>query len=149
MTPLLDGANPDALSQRQWQSSRRAILPAWSVYAWPALVCRAEPVSDWHLLHLSTCVLTSGDACQACSGQTLWSSELETGAAALAWDWVCLGEGVVALADPFGLITNLHLVDDYGLPLPTMQVALHLNQLVHKLPWQREVHRAMHDAVMT
>ncbi len=128
-------------------SSGRPMLPAWSVYAWPSLVCRAEQAPDWRLTHLGTRVVSPGDDSQPCSGQTLWGSDLETGggAAAVAWDWVRLCPGVVALADPLGLVTNLHLVDDQGDPLPTMQAALHLNQLVRALPWQTEVQRALQD----
>lgn len=123
----------------------RAALPAWSVYAWPALVCRAHRPPDWRLMHLGTCILTPGDESQPCTGQTLWGSDLEAGAAAVAWDWVRLCPGVVALADPLGLITNLHLVDDQGEPLPSLQAALHLNELVRGLPWQHEVQRALED----
>lgn len=78
----------------------------------------------------------------------MWGSDLETGAAAVAWDWVRLCPGVVALADPLGLITNLHLVDDRGDPLPSLQAALHLNQLVRALPWQTEVQRALQDIAL-
>lgn len=123
----------------------RTILPAWSVYAWPSLVCRALQTPDWRLTHLSTRVISSGEDNQPCSGQTLWGSDLEAGAAAVAWDWVGLCPGVVALADPLGLVTNLHLVDDQGDPLPSLQAALHLNQLVRTLPWQSEVQRALKD----
>jgi hypothetical protein len=121
----------------------RTTLPAWSVYAWPALVYRARHTTDWRLTHLSTCILNPGDDVQPCSGQTLWGSGDETGAAALAWDWVRLCPGVVALADPLGLVTNLHLVDEAGAPLPSLQAALHLNELVRALPWQHEVQRAL------
>lgn len=126
----------------------RATVPAWSVYAWPALVCRAEQAPAWQLSHLGTCVITPGDATQPCTGQTLWGSDLESGAAALAWDWVRLCPGVVALADPLGLITNVHLVDDHGEPLPSLQAALHLNQMVRTLPWQTEVQRALQSHAM-
>lgn len=121
----------------------RPTVPAWSVYAWPALVCRAEAAPAWQLTHLGTCIFSPGDAQQPCCGQTLWGSDLEFGAAALAWDWVGLCPGVVALADPLGLITNVHLVDDAGEPLPTLQAAMHLNQMVRALPWQTEVQRAL------
>lgn len=130
------------------EAHARAVLPAWSIYAWPALVCRPTQTPAWHLSHLSTCVLSPGDAGELCSGQTLWGSDLEAGAAAVAWDWVRVRPGVVALADPLGLITNLQLVDDQGAPLPTLQAALHLNQLVRALPWQTEVQRALQGMSM-
>jgi len=61
-------------------------------------------------------------------------------------DWVEVQDGVVALADPFGLVTNLQLTDAEGHPLPSMQATIHLNEIVHTLPWQSEVQRALHRA---
>jgi hypothetical protein len=140
MTPTMSTPSPRPASAI---SRGLSALPAWSVYAWPALVCRAHQPPDWRLTHLSTCILNPGNDSQPCSGQTLWGSDLETGAAALAWDWVRLCPGVVALADPLGLVSNLHLVDEAGAPLPSLQAALHLNELVRALPWQHEVQRAL------
>ena len=54
--------------------------------------------------------------------------------------------GVVAMADPMGLITNLHLVDEHGDALPAITATLHLNEIVHALPWQDEVQRALAQA---
>ena len=48
------------------------------------------------------------------------------------------------MADPLGLVTNLKLLDDRGEALDEMQVAVKLHQLVHTLPWQSEVRRALH-----
>ncbi|MDO9314541.1 MAG: hypothetical protein Q7T97_08360 [Burkholderiaceae bacterium] len=47
------------------------------------------------------------------------------------------------MADPMGLVTNLMLLDAQGEPIPTLQAALHLNGIVHALPWQTEVERAL------
>jgi len=47
-------------------------------------------------------------------------------------------EGVVAMADPLGVVTNLKLLDARGEALSAFQVAAHLNGLVHALPWQNE-----------
>jgi hypothetical protein len=64
----------------------------------------------------------------------------------VAWDWVEIQNGVVAMADPLGVITNVQFLDQRGDALPEREVAIRLQQLVHALPWQREVHRALHDA---
>ena len=77
-------------------------------------------------------------------GQTLWSGESEFGAAGVAWDWVELQSGVVAMSDPISLVSNLQLVDSHGGVLTGLQAAMHLNQIVHTLPWQEEVTRALH-----
>lgn len=72
-------------------------------------------------------------------GQTVWCSRWNDGAAGVAWDWVDLGRGVVAMADPMGIITNVQVVNGQGDKLPTLQVALHINEILHELPWQEEV----------
>jgi hypothetical protein len=62
----------------------------------------------------------------------------------VAWDWIELQQGVVAMADPMALVTNLQLTDSHGEILPSTQACLHLNEIVHTLPWQSEVQRALH-----
>lgn len=61
----------------------------------------------------------------------------------MAWDWVQIPQGVVALADPLALVTNVWLLDPEGQVLSPMQAAPHLNELVHTLPWQDEVRRCI------
>jgi hypothetical protein len=143
MTPSPHSSGPSQAAAQRRAGAAPHVLPAWSVYAWPSLVCRAEQAPEWQLTHLGTHVVSPGDDSQPCTGHTLWGSGSDSGAAAVAWDWVRLCPGVVALADPLGLITNLHFVDDHGDPLPSIQAALRLNQLVRSLPWQTEVQRAL------
>lgn len=120
------------------------MTPAWIVCAWPPVLWQAESAPELHFVHLGTRVLSPGDSDQPCSGQTVWGNPSEEPVAGVAWDWVELQQGVVAMADPFGLVTNLQLTDSSGHPLPTMQATLHLNEIVHTLPWQSEVQRALH-----
>lgn len=80
------------------------------------------------------------------AGQTLWGGSLEEGAAGLAWDWVQISRGVVALADPMSVVTNLRLVGDEGEVLTALESACYLNALVRDLPWQSEVERALRGA---
>jgi len=93
---------------------------------------------------MSTRVLSYGDEESPCTGQTLWGDATAPQSAGVAWDWVEVQEGVVAMADPLGLVTNLKLLDDRGEALTQIQVAVQLHQLVHALPWQSEVTRALH-----
>ena len=120
------------------------MTPAWTVYAWAPVLWQASSAPSLHLVHLGTRVLTAGDAANPCSGQTLWGDQSDARAAGVAWDWVELRDGVVAMADPFGMVTNLRLIDDRGEALSQTQVALQLHQIVHSLPWQHEVTRALH-----
>ena len=89
-------------------------------------------------------MLTHGDAGSPSCGQTLWGDASDEHATGVAWDWVELPQGVVTMSDPFGLVTNLRLINEQGDVMSPSQVAIHLHPLVHALPWQREVQRALH-----
>jgi len=117
--------------------------PAWIVCAWPPVTCQALRAPELHFVHLGTRVLNPGDPDSPSMGQTLWGGPSGDGAAGVAWDWVQIQEGVVAMADPFGLVTNLQLVGAHGQVLNDFEVAMRLNELVHALPWQTEVQRAL------
>ena len=119
------------------------MTPAWIVYAWAPVLWQASTAARLHLVHLGTRVLTLGDDDGPCTGQTLWGDDSEAYAAGVAWDWVELREGVVAMSDPLGMVTNLRLVDDHGDVLSQTQVAVRLHPLVHALPWQNEVTRVL------
>ena len=95
------------------------------------------------LSHMHTRVVHSGLSDSPCCGQTLWAGSGDDSTAGVAWDWVQLHQGVVAMADPMGLVTNLTLLDAHGEPIPALQATLHLNEIVHALPWQTEVERAL------
>ena len=121
------------------------MTPAWIVCAWPTLLWQASRAPQLHLTHLGTRVLSFGDDACLRSGQTLWGEASEERSAGVAWDWVQLQQGVVAMSDPLGLVTNLKLVDDHGEALTNLEAAVQLHQLVHALPWQHEVQRALHQ----
>jgi len=120
------------------------VTPAWIVCAWPPILWQASRAPQLQLAHLGTRVLNFGGEDAVCSGQTLWGDETEALAAGVAWDWVRIQPGVVAMSDPLGLVTNLKFLDDHGEALTDVQVAVRLHQLVHSLPWQSEVQRALH-----
>lgn len=63
--------------------------------------------------------------------------------AGVAWDWISLPPGVVAMVDPMALITNLQFLNADGEVLAPMESVLQLNEIVHALPWQHEVQRAL------
>lgn len=127
-------------------NSNPTMTPAWIVCAWPPLLWQASRAPQLHLTHLGTHVLSVGDQASLCSGQTLWGDANDEQSAGVAWDWVELQQGVVAMSDPLGLVTNLKLLDDQGAALTRVEAAMQLHQLVYKLPWQSEVQRALHQA---
>jgi hypothetical protein len=77
------------------------------------------------------------------AGQTVWAAHAEEGEAGMAWDWVELAHGVVALADPLSVVTNVRLVNADGEVLTALQSARFINEMVRALPWQQEVERAL------
>ncbi|HUP07743.1 MAG TPA: hypothetical protein VMU47_11360 [Caldimonas sp.] len=53
------------------------------------------------------------------------------------------------MADPLGVISNLRFVNETGEPLDQRESAIRLHQIVHSLPWQSEVRRALRPTGMT
>lgn len=117
--------------------------PPWAVRAWPPLLWQLGNNNSLPLQHLCTQVNPSEDPAFRSVGQTLWAADCQDGRAAMAWDWVELSDGVFAMADPMAIVTNLRLVDDGGELLPPLQTALHINTIVHRLPWQLAVEQAV------
>lgn len=93
--------------------------------------------------HLGTRITFSGDPLGPPAGQTIWAGSAADGEAGMAWDWVLITRGVVAMADPMSVISNLRLVGDQGEVLTAQQSARFLNEIVRALPWQSEVQRAL------
>jgi len=117
---------------------------AWHVVSWPPILWQVESAPHLRLVHLGTEVLHRGGGEAApCSGHTVWGTQADGAAAGITWDWVQIPEGAVALADPLALLTNLWLLDREGQVLSPLQAAPHLNEIVHALPWQDEVRRAL------
>lgn len=119
------------------------MTPAWIVYAWPRVLCEAQHAPRLHFAHLSTQVLVPGDAAHPAMGQTLWLGEDGSSRAGVAWDWVSLPAGVVAMVDPMSLVTNLQFLSAEGEVLAPLESVRQLNHIVHGLPWQNEVQRAL------
>lgn len=120
-----------------------AMTPAWIVYAWAPVLWQSAAADQLHLVHLGTRVLSFGDQDEPCTGQTLWADDSDTRSAGVAWDWVEVRRGVVAMSDPLGMVTNLRMLDDRGEVMSQTQLAMRLHQLVHALPWQSEVKRVL------
>jgi hypothetical protein len=91
--------------------------------------------------------MNPADGAASASGQTVWAGTAAEGEAGMAWDWVQIADGVVALADPMSVVSNVRLLGDEGQVLTALQAALVLGHLVRALPWQAEVHRALGHAV--
>jgi hypothetical protein len=123
------------------------MTPPWTLRAWPPVLWQANASGKLQLFHLGTRVLSPGNSANPFTGQTVWSGSSSDGEAGVAWDWVQVMPGIVAMADPMSVVTNLRLLGQEGEVLTAWEAARHLNQIVHALPWQDEVQRALsfHD----
>jgi hypothetical protein len=119
-----------------------AIMP-WSLRAWPPLLWQVGDVAPSEFHHLSTHVMSPAGAHCRLAGQTIWAGTIAGNEAGMAWDWVEIGSGIVAMADPMSVVTNLRIVGDEGEVLTSQAAARVLNDIVHALPWQDEVGRAL------
>ena len=118
--------------------------------AWPPLLWRVGRQIPLPLHHIGTQVTNTGDSAPRPAGQTLWAWHSDEGDVGVAWDWVQIAHGVVAMADPLAVVTNLRLVGDEGEVLTVLESALHINTIVHALPWQHEVERVLeHPGLVT
>lgn len=118
------------------------LLP-WSLRAWPPVLWQARRSEGLEFHHLGTRVMLARDGHVGHTGQTLWGGTSADGHAGVAWDWIQIACGVVAMADPMSVITNLRLLGDEGEVLTAFEAARFLNEIVHALPWQTEVARAL------
>ena len=117
--------------------------PPWTVRAWPTLLWQVENLPPLQLRHLDTRITNPGDQVSRQAGQTVWAAAANAGQLGMAWDWIQLSRGVVAMADPLSVITNLRLVDSDGAVLSPIESLRHLNEIVHTLAWQDEVERVL------
>ena len=115
----------------------------WTLCAWPPLLWQVNKQIPLQMQHLGTQITAPGTARSHSTGQTIWAWHSSDGDVGMAWDWVHLGHGVVAMADPMAVVSNLRLVGDAGTVLTAQQSARHFNCIVHALPWQHEVERAL------
>lgn len=119
------------------------IAAAWTLGAWPEVLWQPDRDLSPHLVHLATHVAPRITRNWPHMGQTAWVAKTEDGTAGLSWDWVEIAVGIVAIADPMSITTNLRLLGPDGEVLTAHAMAPHLNRLVHALSWQPEVLRAM------
>jgi hypothetical protein len=119
------------------------MISPWTVSAWPTVLWQADATLELHFVHLGTRVLSEAGDAGPYAGQTLWGESSGDRSAGVAWDWVQIQQGVVALADPMGVVTNLQFLDAHGEALAPRDLVVHLNEIVHALPWQNEVCRAL------
>jgi hypothetical protein len=123
--------------------SKSHACPPWTVRAWPPLLWQVDNLRPLLLRHLGTRVTNPGDQVSRTAGQTIWAAPAANSQAGMAWDWIQLSAGVVAMADPLSVVTNLRLVSPDGNLLSSLESLRHLNEVVRELAWQDEVERVL------
>jgi hypothetical protein len=120
----------------------------WALDSWPTVFWQANAKKRRTFVHLSTRLdhLSRSGHRSLCTGTTIWGEFSKEGDAGLAWEWIEIAKGVVAMMDPMSLMTNLQLIAANGEIIPPAAAALHFNQFVRKLPWQQEVQRLLMTA---
>lgn len=120
-----------------------SVPPPSALYAWPTVFWRTNSRRRPTFKHLATRVTSARRGAEPCTGHTIWRGLSGEEPAGLAWDWIEIASGVVAMVDPMRVLTNLQLVNMHGHVLCESEAALHFNQFVHRLPWQDEVRRLL------
>lgn len=119
------------------------LVPPSALHAWPTVFWRTNSGRRPTFKHLATRVTSPRGECEPCAGHTIWRALAEGDPAALAWDWIEIASGVVAMVDPMRVSTNMRIVNIHGDVLNSSEAALHFNQFVRRLPWQDEVQRLL------
>ena len=109
------------------------------IAAWPIIERTVDPAAEFasDLHHLGTTVSADCDDYGRLLGHTIWGGSAS--GIGIAWDWVEALDGVFAMADPMGVVSNIGFVDESGSSIPDFMAAVQLNQITHSLPWQAEV----------
>jgi len=114
-------------------------LQPWMIAAWPIIERTVKPAteitSDLH--HLGTTVSADCDDYGRLLGHTIWGGT--SSGIGIAWDWIEMMDGVFAMSDPMGVVSNIGFVDQTGASIPDFMAAVQLNHITHALPWQAEV----------
>lgn len=112
------------------------MIKSWPIINWfPATVDGEWPA----FVHMSTQVRQERRGSQPCVGSTVWVGSIEGAYAGLAWEWVEFRPGVLMLADPNSIITNLCVTDAAGQGRGALEATVSLNRVLHQLPWQDTV----------
>lgn len=119
---------------------------AWSLRGWPPVLWPAGHSAALRLKHLGTRVTLLDERLHRTAGQTFWATRAAGNEVGVAWDWVQMPRGLVAMADPMCVVTNIRIVGDEGEVLTAYEAARVLNEMVYMLPWQDEVQRALRTA---
>lgn len=112
------------------------MIKSWATHEW-YLPPEAENLPRFS--HVSTHIRDEGADTGLRAGDTVWMAQDEDWHVGLAWEWVEVKPGLVMLADPNSIITNLQLVDSQQRNVHGLEKTVAINRLVHAMQWQQPV----------
>lgn len=98
--------------------------------------------------HDTHCVPVGAGVPVKAYGNTIWVAASEEGKCiAISFDWAAIERGVLVIADPFRISSNLWPVDELGSPLAESARFRTLNTLVWQMQWHSVVMEHIPEAV--
>lgn len=117
-------------------------MRSWVLKSWPEVVWQPPAsASLWPVFHhMGTDIREELDELGRTVGETVWAAQLDDGSLlGAAWEWVEAAQGVPALRDPNGFISNLTFVGEDGRGFDELQLIVGLNRIAHATAWQDTV----------
>jgi hypothetical protein len=118
-------------------------IQAWMLKSWPLVAWRLpESSNEWpQFSHANTTIRDSDEDGEVATsrGETVWVATVGKHSVALAWEWAQLRQGIVMLADPNSILSNIRFLDKELHYQEGLVAILCLNRLTHELPWQPTV----------
>lgn len=114
-------------------------MRSWVLKSWPEVVWQPPATAAlWPVFHhMGTDIRSERDELGRTIGETVWAAQLGDGSLlGAAWEWVEAMQGVPALRDPNGFISNAKLVGDDGSELNELELIVGLNRIAHATAWQ-------------
>ena len=125
-------------------------IQSWMIKSWVTLEwylpLQTEQLPTFKLVGLQ--IRDDGSTTGSRGGDTVWVAQDENGHAGLAWEWVEVQPGIVMLADPNSIITNLQIVDSNNGLVSGLAKTIAVNRMVHALPWQSSVCAQLQDTTL-
>ncbi len=119
------------------------MIKSWPTLEW-YLPYEESPLETFQHLDSQTRDSTAANGHR--HGETVWIGGVNGHSVGLAWEWAEFRPGVVVLADPNCIVSNVRFVDEEGVPVPPLMALIALNRVVHALPWQQAVCKALGPA---
>ncbi len=121
-------------------------MRSWVLKSWPEVVWQPPASADqWPVFHhMGTDIRAERDELGRTVGETVWAAQLSDGSLlGAAWEWVEAMQGVPALRDPNGFISNAKLVGKDGGELDELELIVGLNRIAHATAWQEVVRQVV------